>query len=533
MRTLLRLAAAVLVAGVAVAAALAGDDVLRSYKDRFNGKLFSEREQVLGELAATADAKAVPALLWCLEAAQKQEARNLADADKLSAKLEPLFEERNDKERKYAEPFIKQGKPIPKTRPRWPLDDDIQALESDLELAKRTASDWHALVEQAKDRHGELVAALPADAQEKLRAEWTAGPLGDKDFGVRSAQWDLVARVRTPWALEMLETALREEPDPRVLVHVVDGFTGRDPARVTAALAGPMQDVRWIVRVAVVGVLERTATKESVDLLVGAFEREDGRLLDDCARALATLTGEAFGSNGAQWVAWWKEHRETWEGKPTAKADDKPLDPSKAYEDGAQGEKGRTGFFGIDTRSRRIVYVIDVSGSMNEPMVEGEKATRAEKAKDELSRAVAGLEDGSTFDIVFFAGEVRTWQKQMVTASSDTRRDALEFIQKMPVIGGTATYDALKAAFDLGDVGKGKKRGADPSGDSAVDTIILLSDGLPSVGVVTNPAAIRAAVLDWNRDRRIAVHTVAFGSKADKDFMAGLAADSGGTSVAK
>ena len=125
------------------------------------------------------------------------------------------------------------------------------------------------------------------------------------------------------------------------------------------------------------------------------------------------------------------------------------------------------------------------------------------------------------------------WRKEMVNASAESRREAVEYIDQVAVIGGTATYDALKAAFDLGDVGKGKKRGAAPDGDAKVDTIILLSDGKPSTGHTTNPDQIRADVRDWNKARRIAVHTVAFGKDADVGFMAGLANDSGGTHVAK
>src|SRR6185503_7867115 len=108
--------------------------------------------------------------------------------------------------------------------------------------------------------------------------------------------------------------------------------------------------------------------------------------------------------------------------------------------------------------------------------------------------------------------------------------------------GGTNTYDALEAAFAFADLGKGKKREADPTGDARVDTIMFLSDGKPTVGRITDPDQIRGAVKNWNKARRIAIHAIAFGVNdalkkggdgADPKFMKGLADDTGGKYVEK
>ena len=527
--------------GVALAAtpARAADDVLRDYKKRFTPKaLLSDREHVLDELSECGAAKALDALLYCLDVSRKGMAERQDAAAKLSKEIAPVAEAYQEKYRKYADQQAKQGNPNPKTHPAWPVRLELDKLTADLEYVEKQIAEWRGLVGLAIDYHGRVVAGMPAESQAKLRAEWERGPLADRDWAVRAEMWSLLGRVPTDWAFDMVAAALSSEPDPRVLVSVIDGLGERDPARAVPLLVGQLADVRWIVRAATVAALERTPSKETIDALVALFQKEDGRLQDDCARALKELTAEEFGTNPIAWRNWWEKAREGWAGKPEPvakeKGDDEKPDPLEVQDAGeVAAGSGQTGFFGIDTRSKRLVYVIDVSGSMNEPAGKDAKGTRAEFAKEELKRSILGLEDGSLFNIVFFSGGVRIWKNDMVVADVTTRPEAVAYIDQVAVAGGTDTYDALQAAFDLGDVGRGKKRGADPEGDSKVDTIILLSDGRPSVGHTINTDEIRAAVKEWNSARRIAVHTVAFGHDADKVFMSGLAEDSGGTSVAK
>jgi hypothetical protein len=524
---------------VGAAPALAGD-VLREYKSRFGKDAFlSEKEEVLEELVATANPKAADALRWCYRTSADLVADKEKQVEKLEKKLAPVMEEFQEKFAEYVKRATKGGKPMPKTRPNWPIGQKVQKLQAEIGNAVKQMEQQRVLKDLSLKAHGRLVAALTEEAQADIRKEWQSGPLLDKDWTVRAEQYRLIGATPTGWALTMLLDADAAESDPRALVEVLDGMAGRDPAKVLPPLGERLKDVRWTVRVAAARSIEKTPAKEGVDLLIEALGSEDGRLQDDCARALRVLTGEDFGTNAAKWTSYWETARAEWTGPP---------EPEKELEDGetpdpealarkaqanAEKLKGRTGFFGIDTKSKRIVYVIDISGSMNEKAGDEGEETRADRAKEELRTAVRALEDGSLFNIVFFAADTRLWKKTMTLADDETRKHALAFIDKAPVGGGTATYDALERGFDLGDVGKGRKRGADPDGDAKVDTIILLSDGRPSVGRTINPDAIRAAVREWNRARRIALHTVAFGKDADHDFMRGLADDSGGTFVAK
>ncbi len=529
--------------------ALAGGDVLKTYKKRFSkGSYLSEREEVIEELAVSGERKALGALLWCMDVTRDRIDDAQDVADKLDKKLGPVREAYDDKLQKYLKQFEKQKKPQPKTHPRWPIRMELDELTAQRKTAQRRLNEQLDLLDRALTAHGSLVAGLSAEDQTAVREEWQKGPLVDKDWGVRAPQWDLVGGVPTAWALEMLLAAAVKESDPRVLVEVLDGLGGRDVARVLPVLRERLGDARWLVRVAAVAALERTPSKDTIDALLAAMGAEDGRLIDDCARALTTLTGEQYGLNAERWSAWWNVNREAYAGPPepepekdeddpTAEGGDGGVDPETATTD-VDAEKdprdSDTGFFGVDTRSRRLVFVIDVSGSMNEKVGEkGKKRTRAELAKAELERAVLALEDGAMFNMVFYSSDVRMWRRTMIVASRETRLEAVEFIRESPVVGGTATYDALVAAFDLGDVGRGKKRGSDPSGDAAVDTVILLSDGRPTVGELTDTKQIRKAIVDLNKSRRIQIHTIALGKDADTEFMAGLAKDTGGTTAVK
>ena len=179
---------------------------------------------------------------------------------------------------------------------------------------------------------------------------------------------------------------------------------------------------------------------------------------------------------------------------------------------------------------------------------DGQGLLPAALAEARIAAQHAGLAARDTSDldamkhIVFYSANVRPWKDRMVVAASATRKEAIKFIDEAAVVGGTATYDALKVAFELADKAKvsarKRKRKAppsvpDPSGDAKVDTIILLSDGKPSVGGIIDPVAIRDAIRAINRVRQIAIHTVAFGADADRAFMRGLAEDSNGKFVAK
>jgi len=269
----------------------------------------------------------------------------------------------------------------------------------------------------------------------------------------------------------------------------------------------------WTTRKVALEALEAARTREAVAAIVARIGAEEGRLLHLFADALFRLTGQPFHVRSEAWRAWWEKEGAAFE----------PIDPAELAALEREHERRRlaqttraSSFFGLRVESRQVVFVLDVSGSMDEHLVTrwlGEEgATRIAEAKRELAAVIDSLEPGTFFDLIVFAGEVERWADGgRSTSEPGAREEAQAFVERLRAGGGTNLYGALSEAF----------RGAQ------VDTIFVLSDGEPSQGSVVDPAGIRRAVSEWNRGRGIAIHTVSVGGGLP--ILEWLAQDSGGS----
>jgi Ca-activated chloride channel family protein len=245
---------------------------------------------------------------------------------------------------------------------------------------------------------------------------------------------------------------------------------------------------------------------------------EDGRLRADIAGALSAITGVDLGFEPEPWREWWEAHREGF--RP-------PAPGAGAPAGGPGGAGGETvSFYGIRIVSKAVVFVIDVSNSMNQEAAAGR--TKVQVAKYELRNAILGLPEGARFNIVFYHHEVFVWRPAMVEAKGAAKREAVEFVENMVADGNTNIYDALERAFRFAGMGARDKRY-----EVGADTIFLLSDGRPNRGGVVDPAGILAEVRRWNELKRVTIHSVGVGNDHDASLMRGLADSSGGTYVSR
>jgi len=177
-------------------------------------------------------------------------------------------------------------------------------------------------------------------------------------------------------------------------------------------------------------------------------------------------------------------------------------------------------FFGSKINSKRILFVIDTSGSMDSitryPTNDNSgtfdpktgkyyiQISKLALALRELRKCVSALDSNTKFNILAFSGSVRKPFSQMEFATPENITDAIIFIGTISSgSGGTDIMNAFKEVFKEEDV----------------DTVFLLSDGAPSTGTLPNNQAknlssnqihIKSTLSDIdnvNSKRKLNIHT--------------------------
>jgi hypothetical protein len=271
---------------------------------------------------------------------------------------------------------------------------------------------------------------------------------------------------------------------------------------------------------------------------------------EEIGATLRELTGQNFDPYAEVWSKWWAEHKAEFESTTDVKTG-KPREPFPDIK-----------YYGVPIKSDRVVFIIDISGSMNEEtkkvapppapkpgsVTPGENPTppppepdvvisgkKVDVAKDELRKAIKKLPKTARFNIIAFNTVITPWQKTMMDASDATKEDAIKWVMDLKAVGGTFTDGALRLAFQMAGIGA-----VDKAYEASVDTIILMSDGEPTDNTwpdtkLMEPKVILDHVKEWNPQRKIVVNTIAMDIKTDdgRAFLKDLAHQNGGTFVGK
>lgn len=339
-----------------------------------------------------------------------------------------------------------------------------------------------------------------------------------------------------------LKTMMHDKESP-VRVSVVRSLGKFHVPEALDLMALALKDGDWQVRAAAVEVLAEARTNEAVDLLIKQLAKEDGRLKDDIIKCLKEITGQKHNYVEA-WAGWWQSVG-------------KQVPPKKPSGEDAAGVEARAkdaaAFYGIPTRSDRICFIIDISGSMNHEVPEikykgpitgtGKKdvrpvggKTRIEVAKNELKRAISNLNPKKEFSIIFFNHAVKVWRPQMEKATPTIKQAVRKDIDAVVASGATYTLGALRQAFVMAGVVK-TKRAMTGKGGLYLDTIFLLSDGGPTDNKIEevkpmDPDLILEQVKEWNKDAGVVIHCIAVDcGEQGTYFLKNLAAQNGGVFV--
>jgi len=351
----------------------------------------------------------------------------------------------------------------------------------------------------------------------------------------------LIARTDSPLARERTRQLLVEEKDPLACAELIDGLAAMGDQDVAPLLMERyLEDESWLVRSTSARALAHLRVRAAVPVLIERLDVEEGRVRTDVEAALESLTGQRFFGRIERWRRWWADEGEGFE------VPDVPDQPDAV--EAAREARGvsTVSFFGVSTDSERVLFVLDVSGSMEFSMVPKQNPTddpalpRDMPGKDEISRltaakrdlvkALEGLSDGALFNVVLYASDVWTWADGLAEMSPEARAEVSAYVEQVGAVGGTNIYGALERALDLAgaDDGDGGEW-AEPE----IDTIYLLTDGRATVGLTTDTDDILAYVRERNRDAGITIHTIGLSGAHDANLLRRLAEENGGRYVGR
>jgi hypothetical protein len=324
------------------------------------------------------------------------------------------------------------------------------------------------------------------------------------------------------------------DADPTVRLAALVVFQDRKDASFVDYALKSLGDANWTFRQAAARALAALGDTRAVGPLVAQMAAEEGRMLEDFGEALEKLTGAKLGPNADAWKRWYDDHKAEFAGKapppPAApvKPNKNPLLPPVDY-------------YGIETRSLRLLFLIDCSGSMIEKIHMGGTngdEPKIDIAKRMLKKAVMQLTPTTQFNVITFNTDARQMNEKMILATPENKAQMCGRIDELGARGGTYTYGALKLAFGLQDPN------ATPSAPP-VDSIFVLSDGAPTEATFEDateakpmdPAKILDSVRSWNPFHAVKIYSIAIdprigsatvGAKFVR-FMRDLAAQNGGT----
>jgi hypothetical protein len=327
-------------------------------------------------------------------------------------------------------------------------------------------------------------------------------------------------------------------PEPRVaLAETLEQRTPLlpFPGAGEEVLSTLLKDPSWRVRAAAIEAAVRLWHKSVVVGLIERLALEPGRLHGDAHQALRVLTAQDLADDPDLWRAWWAQKGTDFDPGPRPQADRfgrlRRSETQHVALGGGQAETRTTVFFDLPLRSERLVFVFDLSGSMAKSArvdgdVSGSTETKLDVARREFEGTLAALPESAQLDLLVYryptgfppSPRVTRAFGQALPLSAPNRKKAGDWLRQQNAKGWGAFYEALLAASE-GDV----------------DTLVLLSDGVPSRGRYARPARLLEEWVRANRFRRVALHTVLIGERAtDRQLMEDVAWASGGlSSVAK
>ena len=378
------------------------------------------------------------------------------------------------------------------------------------------------------ERAVELVDALAASGTPEAFAAIIEHALSGADYELEKHAGALLGETKDPRARQLVFEGISKQKSykTRIILIAVAARLVEDPGALPAIHTALRDPVRHVVYAAIYWV-KKLGSTESIEPLIDALEaREAQKVQDrtyfDTRKALEALVGGNV-ETAQEWRSLWAARK-----KGLAA-------PGRAKESRTVvAKKSKPKFFGMDLDSSRILFVIDVSGSMakkdailveEEPDESEKKRTvvvpekekrdgtsvaeedipitreRLTRVRTELTRAVSMLPSSVRFGVLAFSHEMEFFGgvKAIREATAENRSLAVQWVKGLRAEGATRTDTALEEALSMRDV----------------DTIFVLTDGAPKTaegegGTRIPVDPILDSVKEANRFLRARIHTISF-----------------------
>ncbi|MEC7583794.1 MAG: HEAT repeat domain-containing protein [Planctomycetota bacterium] len=380
-------------------------------------------------------------------------------------------------------------------------------------------------------------------------AKLLAEQLEDEDLPVRLAAIEALGTLAKPSSVGVLSSALKNEEDEAALIGIVqalrkcftikgDGSTDLTakasaktelPAAAGIAVRAAINTLgqaSWRCDMELVQFLGNFQSAEVIPALIAILQQYhdhpeqiasgklSGLLLQRAHETLVGMTGAVFPANRPDlWQKQWLADRE----KMLVAQNSKPV----ALPEG-EGTISTKKFCGIPVVGTRILFVVDLSGSMGLPMqvrvrkadgIATEEKTRLFYAKQQLKEALDSLPENSQFNLITYNGnpKAKHWNKQLVKATKKSKDRAKKFIDGMRADGGTNMWSGMGLGLKMKSLVYGARY------DSAVDEMFVLSDGAPNLGDVIDPVEILELTTETNRFNNVRINTVYISSPHEQN----------------
>jgi hypothetical protein len=360
-----------------------------------------------------------------------------------------------------------------------------------------------------------------------------------KDLSAFIEEIDSLAKSGTEKALDtVVNYARRGSPDMRAIAMGSLVYLTESP-KAQEALSKGLLDADASVRAAALRACGKVREKFVISAVIDMLGREKEEALKvNALKLLVRFTEQNMGLVEEDWRKWWELAEPRFEF---------PKEGKEGAEKGFTDVRVRDlSYFGIEIASKRMGFLVDISSSMTEQVpvrpaserdsetgaegsgktapVKGEgegekdgdgggkgmKARKIDILKKELVRVLRKLPPDAAINILTFHRTFGAWQKQLQPLAGPGRAKAISYVEGLQTGVGTNVFDTLESALK----------------DRRIDTIYLLTDGLPTAGRITDRKAILEEIRTQNRVRGATIHCIAFGEESP--LLKDLAADNGG-----